>query len=222
MNLHYLPFAFQCLCIYSLFASSDGSLLTIVIWKQWYILYKRTVPVSGGSSPLRFCAASPRLLAGAIDYGQVKTPFYVSLISYSKWIGMVSNCLFVKRGYRAVMPVTLVIAPSPLIATNFILLDRFIRRFGSQYSRLTPKRWEWYNLIPSIARCWTSNWLEHRHHYIRILCDSVSTLCFHQSATFFTTAQDIFSLGVLGLGGGIASATETSKSQVKLVHMLLS
>ena len=62
---------------------------------------------------------------------------------------MVSDCPFVKGGYRAA---TLVVAPTPLVAANFILLGRFIRRLGPQYSRLTPKRCEWYNLIQSIAR----------------------------------------------------------------------
>ena len=84
MDLHYLPFTFQCLHMYSLFASSDGSLLTIVIWEQSYTPYKRTVPVSGGFFPVRFCAASLRLAAGATDCGQVKTRSYLSLISYSE------------------------------------------------------------------------------------------------------------------------------------------
>jgi hypothetical protein len=62
---------------------------------------------------------------------------------------MVSDCPFVKRGYRAV---TLIIAPTHLVAANFILLGRFVRRLGPQYSRLTPKRCEWYNLVQSIAQ----------------------------------------------------------------------
>ncbi|KAI0303342.1 RTA1 like protein-domain-containing protein [Multifurca ochricompacta] len=37
--------------------------------------------------------------------------------------------------------VTLVIAPTPLVAANFILLGRIIRRLGPQYSRLTPRRY---------------------------------------------------------------------------------
>jgi len=37
--------------------------------------------------------------------------------------------------------VALVIAPTHLVAANFILLGRIIRRLGPQYSRLTPRRY---------------------------------------------------------------------------------
>lgn len=37
--------------------------------------------------------------------------------------------------------VTLIIAPTPLVAANFILLGIIIRRLGPQYSRLTPRRY---------------------------------------------------------------------------------
>ncbi|KAI0263773.1 RTA1 like protein-domain-containing protein [Gloeopeniophorella convolvens] len=36
---------------------------------------------------------------------------------------------------------TTIIAPTPLVAANFILLGRIIQRLGPQYSRLTPKRY---------------------------------------------------------------------------------
>jgi hypothetical protein len=39
-----------------------------------------------------------------------------------------------RGGYRAV---SLVVAPTPLVAANFILLGRIIRRLGPQYSRLS-------------------------------------------------------------------------------------
>ena len=48
------------------------------------MLFKRTVPVSGGFSLVQFCVASLRLLVGAVDCGRVKTPFYLSRISYSE------------------------------------------------------------------------------------------------------------------------------------------
>ena len=48
------------------------------------MLYKRTVPASGGFSPLQLCAASLRLLAGAVDCGQVKTRTYFRHMSYSE------------------------------------------------------------------------------------------------------------------------------------------
>jgi RTA1 like protein len=37
---------------------------------------------------------------------------------------------------------TLVLAPTPLVAANFILLGCVIHRLGPQYSRLTPRRCE--------------------------------------------------------------------------------
>ncbi|KAN0141249.1 RTA1-like protein [Lactarius tabidus] len=37
--------------------------------------------------------------------------------------------------------VALIIAPTPLVAANFIILGRIIRRLGPQYSRLTPRRY---------------------------------------------------------------------------------
>ncbi|KAI0255338.1 RTA1-domain-containing protein [Lactifluus subvellereus] len=40
-----------------------------------------------------------------------------------------------------IQAVTLVIAPTPLVAANFILLGHIIRRLGSQYSRLAPRRY---------------------------------------------------------------------------------
>ncbi|KAH9977085.1 RTA1 like protein-domain-containing protein [Lactifluus volemus] len=51
------------------------------------------------------------LMAGVLDYGRAKMPRVT----------------------------TLVVAPTLLVAANFILLGRVIRRLGPQYSRLTPK-----------------------------------------------------------------------------------
>jgi len=47
-------------------------------------------------------------------------------------------------GYRAV---ALVIAPTPLVAANFILLGRIIQRLGPQYSRLTTTQCKSHKLI---------------------------------------------------------------------------
>ncbi|KAH9977067.1 RTA1 like protein-domain-containing protein [Lactifluus volemus] len=40
-----------------------------------------------------------------------------------------------------IQAITLVIAPTSLVAANFILLGRIMRRLGPQYSRLTPRRY---------------------------------------------------------------------------------
>jgi hypothetical protein len=46
-------------------------------------------------------------------------------------------CSLLLTGHREV---ALIIAPTPLVAANFIILGRIIRRLGPQYSRLTPRR----------------------------------------------------------------------------------
>lgn len=53
----------------------------------------------------------------------------VSEIQPSPFVSLLMGC------YRAV---SLVVAPTPFVAANFILLGRIIRRLGPQYSRLTP------------------------------------------------------------------------------------
>ena len=74
-----------------------------------------------------------------------------------------------KGVYRAVV---LVIAPTPLVAANFILLGHIIQLLGPQYSRLTPRRCKLYESILSIALL---N-LEHRHHRLRFLCKYIFQL----------------------------------------------
>ena len=63
----------------------------------------------------------------------LQTPFIIQWVHFD---GRLVLCSWV---YRAV---TLVVAPTPLVAVNFILLGRIIRRLGPQYSRLTPRRCE--------------------------------------------------------------------------------
>ena len=63
-------------------------------------------------------------------------PFYKEAIYHT--VSEVQRSPFVSLlmdGYRAV---ALVVAPTPFVAANFILLGRIIRRLGPQYSRLTP------------------------------------------------------------------------------------
>jgi len=56
-------------------------------------------------------------------------------VSELRWSPLFS---FANVWYRGV---TLIIGPTPLVAANFILLGRIIRRLGPQYSRLTPRRY---------------------------------------------------------------------------------
>jgi len=64
------------------------------------------------------------------------TPFMVQWVNHDDLV-----LFFVDVRCRAV---TLVIAPTPLVAANFIALGRIIRRLGPQYSRLTPRRCKSY------------------------------------------------------------------------------
>ena len=60
--------------------------------------------------------------------------------------------------------------------------------------------------------------VEHRHHHLRNLCKYISF--FTQSVgVFYTVLQDIVSLVVQGLGGGVASGSQTSQSQANLVRV---
>jgi hypothetical protein len=67
----------------------------------------------------------------------------VSKVQWSPFVPLLMG------GYRAV---SLVIAPTPLVAANFILLGRIIRRLGPQYSRLTTTQCKSHELIQSTGR----------------------------------------------------------------------
>ncbi|KAJ7685842.1 RTA1 like protein-domain-containing protein [Mycena rosella] len=61
------------------------------------------------------------------------------------WSGRLWSSFSPRAGNPYMMQITTtIIAPTPLIAVNFILLARIIRRLGPAYSRLTPK---WYTRI---------------------------------------------------------------------------
>ncbi|KAF8990477.1 RTA1-domain-containing protein [Cyathus striatus] len=75
---------------------------------------------------------------------------------------------------------TTIIAPTPLVAANFIILGRLISQVGPQYSRLSPK---WYTII--FCSC------------------------------------DIIALVLQGVGGGMASAADTSEKAEKGGHVML-
>ena len=63
----------------------------------------------------------------------------------------------------------LIVAPTPLLAANFVMMGRIVRRLGVKYSRLSPRLCEW---------CATRKddgdidlWC--RYHRFRIYCTSV-------------------------------------------------
>lgn len=45
--------------------------------------------------------------------------------------------------------VTTIIAPTPLVAANFIILGRIIQRLGSKYSRLSAMWCTWFCTRPT-------------------------------------------------------------------------
>ena len=47
----------------------------------------------------------------------------------------------------------LVLAPTPLLAANFVIFGRLIRRLGQSYSRLKPRRCESVRLVLDYIRC---------------------------------------------------------------------
>jgi len=95
-----------------------------------------------------------RRLGPDIAMQRTSDPF-TSLVAISQWnflrrsraqcspAGAVNCGRVTTRSQRRLLSqaVNLVIAPTPLVAANFILLGRIIRRLGPQYSRLTPRRY---------------------------------------------------------------------------------
>ena len=59
--------------------------------------------------------------------------------------------------------------------------------------------------------------VEHRHHHLCNLCKHIVFSA--QSVGVYTVLQDIISLVVQGLGGGVASGSQTSQSQANLVRV---
>ncbi|KAI0282477.1 RTA-like protein [Russula aff. rugulosa BPL654] len=59
------------------------------------------------------------------------------------WSGRLWSSTTLSKLHGPVCPFgnELVVAPTPLVAANFILLGRIVRRLGPQYSRLTPRRY---------------------------------------------------------------------------------
>lgn len=68
---------------------------------------------------------------------------------------------------------TTIIAPTPLIAANFVILGRIIKRLGQQYSRLSAM---WCAYLSPRAHCLSSaiyantdRTARHRHHHLLLL-----------------------------------------------------
>ncbi|KAI0282480.1 RTA1-like protein [Russula aff. rugulosa BPL654] len=67
---------------------------------------------------------------------------FCGVLELAGWGGRLwsSHNPFIETPY-IIQAVNLVVAPTPLVAANFILLGRIVRRLGPQYSRLTPRRY---------------------------------------------------------------------------------
>ncbi|KAI0040112.1 RTA1-domain-containing protein, partial [Auriscalpium vulgare] len=70
------------------------------------------------------------------------TAVLCGLLEIAGWSGRLWSSFNVDSQSAFTMQiVTTIIAPTPLVAANFILLGRIIRRLGPRYSRLGPKLW---------------------------------------------------------------------------------
>ncbi|KAH9057048.1 RTA1-domain-containing protein [Lactarius deliciosus] len=72
----------------------------------------------------------------------IPSAIFCGFLELTGWSGRLwsSQNPFLDKPY-IMQAVTLIIAPTPLVAANFVLLGRIIRRLGPQYSRLTPRRY---------------------------------------------------------------------------------
>lgn len=70
------------------------------------------------------------------------TAVFCGILELAGWSARLwsSQNPFIKRPF-VIQAVALVVAPTPLVAANFILLGRIIRRLGPQYSRLTTTQY---------------------------------------------------------------------------------
>jgi RTA1 like protein len=107
---------------------------------------------------------------------------------------------------------TLVVAPTLLVAANFILLGRVIRRLGPQYSRLTPKLCE-SHIQFSLIRIGLNVDID---AIVFLFC--VSIFCPCQTRVLLTVLKDVVSLVVQGIGGTTVSVAKTLK-EANLVRM---
>ena len=112
------------------------------------------------------------------------------------------------------------LAPTPLLAANFMIFGEVIKRLGISNSRLTP-RWckyptcGWY-IHKSVANgfffqtpfCSLPRWVLFRFNQFR------------NFISHSTNLQDILSLFVQGAGGGVASGAKDAKGQ-KLVSQIV-
>ena len=59
-----------------------------------------------------------------------------------QYVSIASLCYALLTNGRRI--VTTIIAPTPLLAANFVMMGRLVRRLGPSYSRLSPR---WYTII---------------------------------------------------------------------------
>ncbi|KAF9534640.1 RTA1-like protein [Crepidotus variabilis] len=73
------------------------------------------------------------------------TAAFCGIIEILGWSGRLWSSIspFLEIPFQIQITCTIV-APTPLLAANFVIFGRIIERLGSQYSRLTPK---WYTII---------------------------------------------------------------------------
>ena len=110
-----------------------------------------------------------------------------------------------------------ILGPTPLLAANFVILGRIINMLGPQFSRLSPK-WctcysTWFVIVMFIF---------YRHNYfLHLRTWTMPALCPIISGTdvLCILKQDVVSLVIQGVGGGVASSAADGTGDARLVRV---
>lgn len=106
-----------------------------------------------------------------------------------------------------------IIAPTPLLAANFVILARIIGKLGDSYSRLGPRLCRSFFLyIPDGGITDSSS-----DSRIFLSCVSIWSVLLSPLMHTAFSQQDVIALVVQGGGGGIASGNNLPQSQINLV-----
>ena len=161
MDLHHVSRALRCIhkqvsvpsFAFRLSSLAHSEVLTATA-RQSSTSRKRSARASGGCSSPRVSPASENSSAGAQGYGRARTCSSSNHTSCSEYpprqplSTLISSVSPYRRDDADMVACALVcvhriattiIAPTPLIAANFVILGQIIRRMGQQYSRISAK-----------------------------------------------------------------------------------
>jgi hypothetical protein len=133
--------------------------------KQWSILAKHSVIEWDGCCQPLVWQAWLRFWVGARGYGRLRMPRYVlPILCSEEYLSHFEFCVHWQNSFRISCTI---IAPTPLVAANFVILGMIIDRVGDHYSRLTTKQCEWNNL--NSKPLWLNSFNRNRHHDFLLL-----------------------------------------------------